>query len=320
MVSIAAVVRLSPIFLRFYRARPIKNVDVWSLALGSIIFGCDICTCIGRAELVIKYFAAILMMRFMISLFVHWENAPIRALASMQKLNDELSLTLERLKTDRLRADSIEALRYESRRLRALDWNYNARMQTLADRVDHVNSQLRLRLHDLETQREDLQQELFNLQEEIDRLLRSERRSAVDGDRDIGGRIDEALERAEVELDIASCWLSFKVMRALKSRLKNLLERGVTIKILYGTDDDDDARDVITRKAAKMLRREFKRYENFRLMRGEVRERLIICDEKFYVVTAYNVLSFDGELDGEYSTEKDSLRRYREQYFEGETL
>ena len=121
-------------------------------------------------------------------------------------------------------------------------------------------------------------------------------------------------------MDIASCWLSFKVMRALKSRLKNLLERGVTIKILYGTDDDDDARDVITRKAAKMLRREFKRYENFRLMRGEVRERLIICDEKFYVVTAYNILSFDGELDGECSTEKDSLRRYREQYFEGETL
>lgn len=309
VLSIVAGVRLCQIFLRHCRARPIKRVDLWSIGGAAIVLSLVSCPCSERLHFAMIYFAAALVARFVVSIIVYREDDCISALRSMALLNEELETEIGRIKLMRLRAESLD-------RLRALDRSYNNRMQALFDRFDERNDQMRSRLREAELEREDAQQLIFDLREEIERAHRSSERSAAGdriGDREVRRRFDEALSSAERELDIMSARISFKVMRALKSRLKELLERGVEIKIRY------DADDAITRKAAKMLRKDFKRYRNFEVRASEARAKIFICDEKFYVQSGFNVLSFDGLMegadDGEYSTDAESLKECREKYF-----
>ena len=320
MLSAACGVRMCHVFFRQCRARAVKRVDLWSISGAAILLFIINCSCPDRLRLAMIYFALILTARFIISLIVHRENSPTYIFGEMMRLNRRLQSALEPITIERCDEISSERLSETSDLLREIDRRYNDRMQALTDRLEEVNARLRCRMHDLEVQRDEMQQKLFDLRESFDRarerLKRTDARSENRlGDEEVRRRFHEALSSAECELDIASCWMSFKVMRALKPRLRDLLERGVTIKIFYGACESDDARDVITRRVAKMLRKEFKRYPHFRMMQGHVRAKIFICDESFCVRTEYNILSFDGALHCEYSDDADLIRDCREKYF-----
>lgn len=308
-LSVACGVRLCRIFFRQCRARPIKRVELWTVGGAATVFASTFCGCSERLAWAEYYVAALLSARFVISALVYREGDS--TFEAMKRLNDDLRTALGRMRSTGLRADGLE-------RLRALDRAYNDRMQALFDRLDECGAQLKEKLRAAELQREDTQQMLFDLQEELERAAAHSIDARLDriGDREVRRRLDEALAVVECELDIMSARISFKVMRSLKPRLRELLERGVEIKILYGSGDSTDA---ITRKAAKALRKEFKRYSNFRMSQGDGRGKVFICDEKFYVRSGFNVLSYNGLMeglnDGEYSTDAESLRAIREQYF-----
>ena len=65
-------------------------------------------------------------------------------------------------------------------------------------------------------------------------------------------------------------------------------------------------------------------YPNFKMLLDNSHAKLFICDDKFYVISSFNILSFKGDYDGqdmrrelgEYSTNKQILERYRKQYFD----
>ena len=114
---------------------------------------------------------------------------------------------------------------------------------------------------------------------------------------------DKALVESEVELDIISAWMNFFVVdRAMKSKFEQLLKRGVTIKILYGigdmTPETTDARNKKTLSVARQLQERFADYPNFKMKCTNTHQKLFICDEKFYVNSSLNILSFSGDYSG----------------------
>ena len=337
LLSIAAGTRLCYSFFNQCRARPVKTIELWALGGAgiSLIPACSFQVPGSCAALV--YLSTLLSMRFIVSLIVYREDDCEQTFATMQMLNAHLQKSLQQLKAehefamskcDRGNEDLLRHVFDKRRRLHELERQYSSQMQSLTARLDELNNANRRRLREIEMQREDIQQLIFDLQERFDRLQARLDHATVKckvgrsiGDREVFRRFEEALRRTEFELDIFSPCMSFKVVRALKPRLKELLSNpSVKIKIRYSTCDQADARNKITQKVAKMLRKEFKRYPNFEMYRDETQAKLFICDEKFVVASSFNVLAFDGAFDddtcGEYSDDLETLRAYRAEHFD----
>ncbi|MBM6761861.1 phospholipase D-like domain-containing protein [Megamonas hypermegale] len=147
--------------------------------------------------------------------------------------------------------------------------------------------------------------------------------------REIRNKFDEALKSAEKEIDIFCPWISPKVVdETMKDKFRRLLEKKVVIKIRYGignlSNGNNTNRNDKTQQYAQELQKEFKMYPNFKMLLDNSHAKLFICDDKFYVISSFNILSFKGDYDGqdmrrelgEYSTNKQILERYRKQYFD----
>ena len=335
MLCIAACTRLCYTFSAQCRSRPIKSVDLWSL--GGSMMGFTVAFNVEDERLcaALSYFAFTLLTRFIVSLFIHREYSYTHTVDSMKALNIRFQHSIEQLSSEYERGISDQHLSPDERlkylqdkrfQLLKLENRYNERMKVLSARLD-----------ELEPQREDAQQLMFNLQERLDqeqaRLTQSDRTRFFDPQAQainahaVQLKFEEALQNTERELDIFSPCMSFKVVRLLKPVLKELLSNPeITVKIRYSLSDSSDTRNKITQKVAKMLRKEFKKYPNFAMCRDELQSKLFICDDKFYVLSNFNVLAFNGECDecsdNEYSSNVAALKQYRDRYFrfEGETL
>ena len=339
ILCIVAGTRLCCSFSAQCRARPIKKVELWSLSgavMGfALVFNVDD----ERLRAALTYFALALSARFIVSLIVHREYGYASTFETMRKLNVQLQQSLEQLQSqyefdisDRNGKPEklLRHLQKRRRQLLDLEQHHNEQMKVLSARLEKLEAEHKIRLQELEAQREDIQQIWFDLQERFDRvqayLTQSDGTRFFDpqaqamSDREIHFKFEEAFQVTERELDIFSPYMSFKLVRLYKPRLKELLANPkVTIKIRYSLGEPSDARNKITQKVAKMLRKEFKRYPNFKIYRDEVRAKLFVCDEKFYVLSNFNVLAYGGEHsecnDGEYSSNAEALSQYRDRYF-----
>lgn len=137
-----------------------------------------------------------------------------------------------------------------------------------------------------------------------------------------------ALNEAETELDIFSPWMNNYVCdKKFMGKISRLLERGVKVKIRYGIANDNSTnqngqydRSDTTEKIARQLHENFGD-KGFSLYRDNSHAKLFICDDKYYVLSSFNILSFKGayeknpELVWKYSTNPNNLMLYRKKYF-----
>jgi len=159
------------------------------------------------------------------------------------------------------------------------------------------------------------------------------RNTALSND-EIGNWLLKALETASFELDIMSPWIGQQVIADLREPMRRALERGTTVKILYGmpgTQPESDPRFLTTQTAAEALAEWFRSYgDRFRIRSCSddinaqgTHGKVLICDEQFYIIGSYNFLSStrrrqDGakwEEIAELSHDLNLLRMYRAKYF-----
>ncbi|WP_373243738.1 hypothetical protein [Megamonas funiformis] len=142
---------------------------------------------------------------------------------------------------------------------------------------------------------------------------------------EIRNKFNEALSIAESEIDIFCPWITEKVVDSfMQDKFRILLEKGISIKIRYGIGQShNDIRNKKTERFANDLCKMFSKYKNFKMYRDNSHVKLFICDNKFYVISSFNILSFKGDYSGEdnrkelgeYSTNKAILNLYRKRYF-----
>lgn len=140
---------------------------------------------------------------------------------------------------------------------------------------------------------------------------------------------------AKESICIISPWISGWVMSSfMDAIIKSTLNRGVSIKILYGIGnlegsntirEFDKKRNDYTDKYAEMLKNKYKKYaDKFSMQRGNTHGKLLICDEKYYIIGSYNFLSFDGDYSkddvrhemGDYSENRKQIEYYKKRYFD----
>ena len=109
-------------------------------------------------------------------------------------------------------------------------------------------------------------------------------------------------KEAKQEINIISPWANYTVMNSLKNHIRDAIERGVAIKIIYGIGNfnssnqkDGDKRNTLTEKILMEYAKEFSSSNRFRIYKGNTHIKLLICDNKYYVQGSYNFLSFDGK-------------------------
>lgn len=144
---------------------------------------------------------------------------------------------------------------------------------------------------------------------------------------------DSALQTSTKEIDIFAAWINNHVVdERMLETFESLLKKGVTIKIRYGIGDesnpDNDKRIRRTKNNAKKMKKRFEKYgELFRMKWDNSHAKLFICDDQFYVISSFNILSFDGQYEdgneistrrelGEWSKNISNLQTYRKMYFD----
>lgn len=175
------------------------------------------------------------------------------------------------------------------------------------------------------------QQKILNdkLQTEIDWQKNNQLQNYIVRNRTIRNEFNKALQIATEELDIISAWINFRVVNEdMQQAFENLLRRGVTIKILYGIGDmsrsTSNSRNQQTNEVARYLKDRFRCYPNFKMKCINTHDKLFICDEKFYVHSSMNILSFNAEYNdgdtreesGEASNNLQLIREYRRLLFD----
>ena len=174
-------------------------------------------------------------------------------------------------------------------------------------------------------------QKLINdkLQTEIQWQKDNQPQNYIVRNQTIRNEFNKALREATEELDIISSWMTFRVVNVvMQNAFERLLQRGVVIKILYGigdmSPDTSNERNRKTLGVAEHLQRIFCDYPNFRMKCTNTHEKLFICDEKFYVSSSLNILSFRAdytgndvrEESGEASNNVKLIREYRKSLFD----
>lgn len=139
-------------------------------------------------------------------------------------------------------------------------------------------------------------------------------------DSDIYKALKEAIVCTEKELDIMSPWVSESVVtNEIRTMIRSLVNRGATIKIIYGMKKDDNRLEN-TEKTIQSIRRYCgENGVNVKAKYLVSHSKLIICDNKFYIITSCNPLSHKGNQwkeIGEKSTNTENLQKYRDKYFQ----
>lgn len=110
--------------------------------------------------------------------------------------------------------------------------------------------------------------------------------------------LDSALLNAEKELDILSPWVSGYVLSKKADRLKKLLEKGVTVKIITGLNPNLIYRDSSIRAFYELERLQCE-YPLLNIKRSDKTggSNILLCDQSFFLITGCNLLGIDEEAD-----------------------
>ncbi|EKQ58048.1 MULTISPECIES: hypothetical protein [unclassified Clostridium] len=155
--------------------------------------------------------------------------------------------------------------------------------------------------------------------------------------KEIREKFIEAFSDSKYELNIASPWMNnYVVNDNLISMMENLLIKGGIIKIIYGIEenssiyhikkDNNRNKNMNSDRIAEKLKEKFKAYgDNFKIKKVNSHNKLLICDERYYMETSFNLLSFSGEYDenskdvrdegATYSTNIEVIKDLRNRYF-----
>ena len=233
----------------------------------------------------------------------------------------------------------LTILSYERLTLVNSDGSFNADLEQELSAVKAEDSRCREEFYAYRAELSPIHQSLMNelkQQKIINATLQTEIQWAKDNrpqnyivrNRTIRNEFDKALRQATEELDIISAWINFHVVNEnMQLAFENLLKHGVVIKILYGIGDMNprtcDIRNQRTIETAEHLKTRFRHYPNFKMKCTNTHEKLFICDEKFYVNSSLNILSFDARYDGtdmrneggEASNNVTLIREYRKLLF-----
>jgi hypothetical protein len=141
----------------------------------------------------------------------------------------------------------------------------------------------------------------------------------------------KSVQNAKAELDIFSPWLNDDVIykTSFKTDIEKLLKAGVKVKIRYGIGEEgekkknqkDDWKQKRSEEIAKDLKQLFQKYRHFSMFRDNAHAKLFICDDEYYVITSFNVLSYHPRKKdtrreiGEMSRNLENLKEYRAMYF-----
>ena len=173
-------------------------------------------------------------------------------------------------------------------------------------------------------------QKLINdkLQSEIQWHKDNSPQNYIVRNRTIRNEFDKALRESKTELDIISAWMNFDVVdESMQRQFENLLRRGVIIKIVYGigdmSPDTVNKRNRRTLNVAERLIQRFGNYPNFKMKCTDTHEKLFICDERFYVLSSMNILSFKADYNGDDNRKESGeasnnvalIREYRKLWF-----
>lgn len=139
-------------------------------------------------------------------------------------------------------------------------------------------------------------------------------------DEEIRQRFDEAVESAQVELDVTAMRLNY-MTESYIPKFRALLERNVKVKIFYGIGEEDADSNRKTNETAERLKETFRRYPNFKIKRTDTHAKVFICDDKFLVLSSYNVLTKDGKRNtfgeaGLLSNDAELIAHHRKEYFD----
>ncbi len=140
-------------------------------------------------------------------------------------------------------------------------------------------------------------------------------------DEEIRELFNRAIEAAQIELDVTAMKLNRYVIESYVPKFEALIKAGVTIKICYGIGEENSEENRWTNKTAAYLRKKFRGCPNFKIKRSNIHAKVFICDEKFSVVSSYNVLSKRGDIytfgeAGLRSEDSELISVYRKEYFD----
>jgi hypothetical protein len=126
--------------------------------------------------------------------------------------------------------------------------------------------------------------------------------------------LEKTLKEATSQIFINSPWISQQVIDArFKSHLEKALKRQVHVTIIYGYGKPGK-RDIDqqTEKYFHNLKKRYKEHLLIKETKGN-HAKVIICDEKFMVVTSFNWLSFKGDKSRPLRTEYGTILKNKEE-------
>jgi len=128
--------------------------------------------------------------------------------------------------------------------------------------------------------------------------------------------LEKILKEATSQIIINSPWITQQVIDArFKSHLENALKRQVHVTIIYGFGGSKTGKSDIDQKTEKyfsQLKKQYKEYFFIKETKGN-HAKVIICDEKFMVVTSFNWLSFKGDKSRPLRTEYGTILKNKEE-------
>ena len=234
------------------------------------------------------------------------KNAEIKLREVQKKLEIEREENSKRIET--VRDDAYK-------KIEALKSAHEAKCMEMQNTINSLNEKIR-RIHE--------EQDVYI--QELESKYKTQ--NEIVENTEIRKRFDKALGRAKKELDIFSPWMNHHVVNNdLKNKIEILLKRGVVVKIRYGiglgSGSGNQDRNSKTEMIAKELSDRFSKYKNFHIYKDNSHAKLYICDDEFYVLSSFNILSYDGGVNskdkrgeiGECSTNKTLLEAYRNKFF-----
>ncbi len=159
-------------------------------------------------------------------------------------------------------------------------------------------------LSELQKEREEkrqLKHAISQMKEDMDEAMRKVAEQAdnkIIRDSQIRNWFDRALNETQEELDILSPWMSYSVVNnRFYKKIERLLEAGVVVKILYGIQEwsKGNGVDQKTKDVAKDMEQRFSKYRNFHMEETNSHGKMLLCDNRFYLMASYNFLSFAGD-------------------------
>lgn len=134
-------------------------------------------------------------------------------------------------------------------------------------------------------------------------------------------RFRESLSSCQKEICIMTPWMSDHVVGKIKDKLKEVLGRGVRIKIRTGLNSNP-LYQASAFKAFDILDDLKSGYDNFSFVPDQIigASSVLIVDDSFYIVGGFNFLGIDEESSpkevGVYCTEKTKLEALKLRYFD----